>query len=101
MLTKKWFLAPEWLHSSAHSGQAEPDGGGQLPAAERGDAQCRVPAGHHAPAPGLTGGAARHRGPAHFQTGQRQSGEQGVKSDLYFHLQKMFFHVWLYNVQQI
>lgn len=74
----KWFLAPERLHSSAHRRQAEPDGGGQLSAAERGDTQRRVPAGHHAAAPRLTGGAARHRGPAHFQTGQRQSGEQGV-----------------------
>lgn len=75
------FLASEWLHRPAHSGQAEPDGGGQLSAAERGDAQRRVPPGHHAAAPGLAGGAARHRGLAHFQTGQREYGKQGMMSE--------------------
>lgn len=50
-----------------------------MPAAERGHAQRRVSAGHHAAAPGCSGGEARHRGPAHLQTGQRKPGEQGVR----------------------
>lgn len=73
------FLATERLHFPAHSGQAEPDGGGQLSAAERGDTQRRVPPRHHAPTPGFTGGSARHGGPAHLQTGQRQPWKQGKK----------------------
>lgn len=65
------FLTTERIHSPAHSGQAEPNRGGQLSAAEWGNTQFRVPPRHHAPTPGFTGGAARHGGPAHLQTGQR------------------------------
>ena len=72
-------LATEWLHSPSHSSQAEPDGSGQLSAAEWGDAQCRVPPRHHAPAPGFTRGATWYCRPAHLQTGQRESGKQGTE----------------------
>lgn len=71
------FTSSEWLYSTAHRCQEEPDGDRHHAAGVRSRYKRRHAAGHQSSAPGSTGGQCGHGDAAARPRSCRQSGKQG------------------------